>query len=85
MDGFEATGVIRRIENERGLSRESPDAPNPAVIIALTGLANGRDEDEAFKAGVDIFITKPVQFEKLSRLLKQYEEGTLWSNRELPA
>ncbi|KZM26457.1 phosphorelay sensor kinase [Ascochyta rabiei] len=73
MDGFEATRQIRKME--AGHER-APSAKN-SVIVALTGLASQEDEDEAFSAGVDLFLTKPVQFAKLTKLLRQYEEGTL--------
>lgn len=66
MDGFEATRQIRKMK-----------AAKDPVIIALTGLASQEDEDKAFNAGVDLFLTKPVQFPKLSNLLRQYEDGTL--------
>ncbi|XPS70018.1 hypothetical protein M3J09_002264 [Ascochyta lentis] len=73
MDGFEATRQIRKMETgcERAVSVKE------SVIIALTGLASREDEEEAFNAGVDMFLTKPVQFAKLSKLLNQYKEGTL--------
>lgn len=77
MDGFEATRQIRNME--AGYER-APTA-RESVIIALTGLASQEDEDEAFEAGVDMFLTKPVQFPKLSNLLRQYEEGTLRRRR----
>lgn len=73
MDGFEATRLIREMEN--GYGRAS--AAKEAVIIALTGLGSQEDEDAAFDAGVDMFLTKPVQFPKLSKLLHEYEEGSL--------
>jgi CheY-like chemotaxis protein len=78
MDGFEATRQIRKMED--GYDR-APATKRDSVIIALTGLASREDEDEAFKAGVDMFLTKPVQFPKLSNLLRQYEEGTLKRRR----
>ena len=74
MDGFTATREICRIEHERCSAQPSSD-PITAYIIALTGLASDSDEDEAFAAGVDIFVTKPVQFDTLSKLLKQQEAG----------
>ncbi|KAF2016214.1 hypothetical protein BU24DRAFT_462395 [Aaosphaeria arxii CBS 175.79] len=70
MDGFEATRQIRCIEQERG----GISYADPSVIVALTGLASGRDEEDAFTAGVDFYITKPVQFDELARLLEQREE-----------
>ncbi|CAG5158433.1 uncharacterized protein ALTATR162_LOCUS5077 [Alternaria atra] len=74
MNGFTATREIRRIEHERFSAQPSFDPTTSAYIVALTGLASDRDEDEALAAGVDKFVTKPVQFDKLSRLLKQREE-----------
>jgi CheY-like chemotaxis protein len=73
MDGFEATRQIRKMESYPDRASTTKDS----VIIALTGLASQDDEDAAFDAGVDLFITKPVQFPKLSILLHQYEQGIL--------
>jgi CheY-like chemotaxis protein len=80
MDGFQATRETRSIEKERNFSRLMTEAPTGAVIVALTGLASDRDEEKAYAAGVDFFITKPVRFESLEHVLKQYEDGTLWSS-----
>lgn len=73
MDGFEATRRIRKMESNNNRAPTVKDS----VIIALTGLASQEDENGAFDAGVDLFLTKPVQFPKLSTLLHQYQEGTL--------
>ncbi|KAJ4990847.1 sensor histidine kinase response [Stagonosporopsis vannaccii] len=67
MNGFEATRLIRQMESGYGRASTTGDS----VIIALTGLASREDEHEAFNAGVDLFLTKPVQFPKLSKLLHQ--------------
>jgi CheY-like chemotaxis protein len=72
MDGFAATRRIRDIEKERGYREPA----QTAVIVALTGLASERDEKEAFGAGVDVFMTKPVQFGELSKLVRRCENGT---------
>ena len=74
MNGFTATREISRIEHERCSAQSSFEFITPAYIVALTALASESDEDEALAAGVDKFVTKPVQFDKLSRLLKQREE-----------
>jgi CheY-like chemotaxis protein len=74
MDGFEATRRIRKME--AGHERASA-AATESVIIALTGLASEEDEEEAFNAGVDLFLTKPVKFPKLSTLLRRCQDGTL--------
>ncbi|KAH8426561.1 putative sensor histidine kinase/response regulator [Aspergillus melleus] len=65
MDGFEATRAIRSLEKER--DGES------AIIIALTGLSSSRDESDALASGVDLFLTKPVSFKEVSRLLEEWE------------
>lgn len=38
-----------------------PRAPrhHPALIIALTGFSSKQDQEMAFEAGVDVFMTKP--------------------------
>jgi CheY-like chemotaxis protein len=77
IDGFKATQETYSIEKERGFSRLTTEAPIPAVIVALTGLASNRDEEKAYIASVDIFIIKPLQFKSLEYLLKQYEDETL--------
>ncbi|KAG2413945.1 hypothetical protein HFD88_003136 [Aspergillus terreus] len=70
MNGFEATRAIRAIEKER-------DGCGPAIIIALTGLSSSRDESDALASGVDLFLTKPVSFKEVSRLLAEWEAGEL--------
>jgi CheY-like chemotaxis protein len=77
MDGFTATRKIRCLEHERVSARLSSNPITPAFIIALTGLASDHDETEAFAAGVDMFVTKPTQFDKISMLLKQQEARAL--------
>jgi CheY-like chemotaxis protein len=66
MNGFEATRSIRSLENER-------DGCEPATIIAVTGLSSSRDETEAIASGVDMFLTKPVSFREVLRLLDGWE------------
>ena len=43
------------------------------MIIALTGLASDRDQSEGFLAGFDIYMTKPVSFKDLGKLLDSWE------------
>ena len=51
-----------------------PSSPaTSALIIALTGLASGRDQAEAFASGVDLFLTKPVSFKEVGKLLDNWE------------
>ncbi|EKG17375.1 hypothetical protein MPH_05443 [Macrophomina phaseolina MS6] len=48
-----------------------------AFVVALTGLASRKDEDKAYRAGVDLVITKPVKFGKLTELFEKWEKGEL--------
>jgi CheY-like chemotaxis protein len=62
MDGMTATRLIRDYEKEKGLK--------PAHIIALTGLTSASARLEAWTSGVDDYLTKPVDFKKLERLME---------------
>lgn len=74
MNGFEATRAIRDIEDARTHNASSDEQkPTPGLIIALTGLASSRDQTEAFTSGVDLFMTKPVSFKEVGRLLDNWE------------
>jgi CheY-like chemotaxis protein len=78
MNGFEATRAIREVEHTRRTTQgdgrnPAGTRPNKALIIALTGLASSRDQTEAYNSGVDIFMTKPVSFKEVGRLLDNWE------------
>ncbi|OAL32591.1 hypothetical protein AYO20_07901 [Fonsecaea nubica] len=66
LDGFEATRAIRQYEDLRGCK------PG-AMVIALTGLASARDQSEVFSSGCDIYMTKPVSFKEVGKLLNNWE------------
>lgn len=72
MNGFEATRAIRELEKKRDAAAQAQKAKR-AMIIALTGLASGRDHGEAFSCGVDLYMTKPVSFKEVGRLLDNWE------------
>lgn len=69
MDGFEATRQIRAFE-------QTNDIP-PACIIALTGLGSADAQDEAFVSGIDLFLTKPIKLDKLTKSLEELRDGKL--------
>ncbi|KFY20149.1 hypothetical protein V491_03948 [Pseudogymnoascus sp. VKM F-3775] len=70
MDGFAATRAIREFEAGR------PDhGGSRARIVALTGLASKRDREEAERCGFDDFLTKPVSFKLIGRLLEGMSQG----------
>lgn len=54
-------------------SRSQKDKQEGALIIALTGLASSRDQNEAFSCGIDLFLTKPVAFREVGKLLDNWE------------
>ena len=60
MDGMEATRIIRR------------DVDCQPVIVALTANAMIEDRDLCLQAGMDDYISKPIQIEKLMEVLEKY-------------
>ena len=71
-DGFESTAMIRKTENERARLTTDSSHSSPiarSVIIAFTGLASAADQEKAFAAGVDHFVTKPLRFKDFKKLL----------------
>lgn len=48
------------------------EANHPALIIALTGFSSQKDQEMAFESGVDIFMTKPVRFKEVGRILSSW-------------
>lgn len=64
MDGLEATKIIRKAQH---LVR------NPSVpIVALTARALAEDYDICINAGMNDYIAKPVELEKLSTILQKW-------------
>ena len=61
VDGIEATRRIRAAEDDIGIAR--------TPIIALTANAFGEDRDACLKAGMDGFLTKPLDRERLAEIL----------------
>jgi two-component system sensor histidine kinase/response regulator len=64
MDGFEATIEIRRLE---GTERHTP-------IIAMTASALAEDRDRCMAAGMDDFVTKPVDPQALAASLTRWAD-----------
>jgi CheY-like chemotaxis protein len=72
-DGFESTARIRKLEKQRRKIQQSSMEARTSFIIALTGQASSRDQDQAFASGVDKFITKPMSLSHLKALLDDLE------------
>ncbi|AZZ37336.1 hypothetical protein CIK05_11220 [Bdellovibrio sp. qaytius] len=64
MDGFEATLIIREIEKAAGKKR--------IPIVALTAAAMGSDQKRCFDVGMDDYLTKPVDFQKVWVVLEKW-------------
>jgi PAS domain S-box-containing protein len=64
MDGFEAARRIRDTQSKV----LNPDIP----IIALTALAMKEDKDLAFDAGMDDYLSKPVELQDLEKILNKW-------------
>jgi len=79
LDGVQATKKIRNMEQKaRGHTWEEDggrNAPEPRntrnVIIALTAYAMAGDRDRFLQAGMDEYISKPVDRDELMRVLKK--------------
>jgi signal transduction histidine kinase/CheY-like chemotaxis protein len=62
MDGFEATGVIRRHEQSM---KSSANGARHVPIIALTANASGADRGRCMEAGMDAYCGKPFNEQEL--------------------
>ena len=63
MDGYEATRTIRKLEEKEGSTRP---------IIALTAGAIKGEKDKCLKAGMNDYLTKPIEKDSLASLLNKY-------------
>jgi PAS domain S-box-containing protein len=67
MDGYEATKKIRTYENEM----KQKNVP----IIALTANAMAGDKEKCLNAGMDDYISKPIEQDALEEMLKKWQSG----------
>jgi two-component system sensor histidine kinase/response regulator len=75
MDGYEATGHIRKIENESGR----------VPIIAMTANAIEGDREKCLAAGMDDYITKPIQIEKFVEVVGRWTNSVKTQVQAQPA
>jgi CheY-like chemotaxis protein len=60
MNGFEATCAIREKEQARG---------GRIPIVAVTGYALEKDKEECLAAGMDDYLSKPIDFKKCLEMI----------------
>jgi len=65
MDGYEITGIIRKIEKEKNIE-------NPVPIIALTANTYDNDKEKCFNAGMNDYISKPFNARQLLDVIEKY-------------
>ena len=63
MNGFEATRTIRHLEKTNGTR---------TPIIALTANAMATDRELCLEAGMDDYLAKPIEVEKLNDMIVKY-------------
>jgi len=63
LDGYDATRAIRRREASRGVH---------VPIVALTANALAGDRDACIAAGMDDYLSKPVQLSELRAMIERY-------------
>ncbi len=74
LNGFEVTRIIR--QNERESRSHLP-------IIALTAHAMKGDREKCLEAGMDAYISKPIDREELFQIVERFASGSL--ERPLPS
>jgi CheY-like chemotaxis protein len=65
MDGYDATCAIRALESDR----HTP-------IVAMTASAMAADRDRCLAAGMDDYLSKPINRDLLAKVLRECMEGT---------
>ncbi|WP_264214470.1 response regulator [Leisingera thetidis] len=67
MDGIEATAEMRRIEAETGGGK--------CPIVALTANALNTHREKCLEAGMDDFLSKPINKQELSEAIRKWTSG----------
>jgi len=75
LDGFQATTKIREMEKNRDPSRGKRIRFMP--VVAMTAHAMSGDAERIMSAGMDAYISKPLNAKKLQELLQSVASGQL--------
>ena len=80
LDGFQATTKIREMEKNRGPS----DGKRKFMpVVAMTAHAMSGDAERIISAGMDGYISKPLNAKKLQELLLSVASGELQKSHSL--
>jgi PAS domain S-box-containing protein len=79
MDGFEAAREIRKREKEKGVAQ---DASLP--IVALTANAIKGDREACLRAGMDDYVSKPIDHFKLCAAIRSAMARSRWRRTSEP-
>jgi signal transduction histidine kinase/DNA-binding response OmpR family regulator len=66
MDGYEATAEIRRMERTAGGHRP---------IVAMTANAMKGDDEQCLRAGMDAYVSKPIDLERVRQAIESVTAG----------
>jgi PAS domain S-box-containing protein len=69
MDGLEATRALRERERIQPALRRTP-------IVAMTANAMKGDDEECFRAGMDAYLSKPLNFTQLQETIERFTRET---------
>ncbi len=73
LDGYEATREIRRLEDHRRMTGTVPENTKQHIpIVALTAHAMKGDDEKCRAAGMDDYLTKPIDRAKLEACLERH-------------
>ncbi len=75
MDGYETTARIRELEGEQRHS----------IIVAMTANAMEGDREKCLQAGMDDYITKPIDFALLFHIINRYTANPSGKFIKMPA
>jgi CheY-like chemotaxis protein len=77
MDGLEATRRIRAMEMQAADETPAPNAAARTPIIALTANASVENREACVAAGMDAFLVKPLDRERLNAALAESGSAAL--------
>jgi PAS domain S-box-containing protein len=77
MDGNQATAAIREMNRKKG--------SNPVTVIGLTAGAFKEEKEKSLEAGMDDFITKPIDIKRLQEVVQNYLKKNPAERRETEA